>query len=106
MNKTDAKKVVEKITNEQLQKMFEKAKNNIVDWKETSVLNKGMTKGFSWNIFAKDFDLNKKHNDLVKTNMVREFGEFLPEDIKPKKVKGKRFGRPPIHEEPNFDNFI
>ncbi|MCK9416585.1 hypothetical protein M0Q97_08020 [Candidatus Dojkabacteria bacterium] len=36
-----------------------------------------MTKGVSWNILAKDFDVNANHHILAKINMVREFGEFL-----------------------------
>ena len=44
-----------------------------------------MTKGAAWNILAKEFDLEAKHHILGKTNMVREFGEFLPDELKPKK---------------------
>ena len=100
MNRTDARKIAESITNEQIQEMFNQAKINITDWTKVSCVNKGMTKGVSWNILAKDFDVKIKHHILAKTNMVREFGEFLPDDLKPKKkVKNKIIT---IHQEPKF----
>lgn len=103
MNKKDARKIAETITNEQLQQMFENAKANITNWKQGSNVNKGVTKGVSWNILAKNFDVNAKHHILAKTNMVREFGNFLPEEIKPQKSKQRTHasgGR--IHQEPEF----
>ena len=100
MNRTDARKIAESITNEQLQTMFDTAKIKITDWTKVSCVNNGMTKCVSWNILAKDFDVNITHHILAKTNMVREFGEFLPDELKPKKkVKNKIT---PVHQEPKF----
>jgi len=101
MNRHDARKIAETITNEQIQQMFETAKEKITDWTKVSTVNRGMTKGVSWNILAKDFDVNAKHHVLAKTNMVHEFGEFLPGQLKPKKVN-KIPSKPPVHQEPKF----
>lgn len=101
MNRKDARKIAETITNEQIQNMFNNAKSKINDWTKVSNVNKGITKGVSWNILAKDFDINTKYHILTKTNMIREFGEFLNEQIKPKKVD-KKILNPPIHQEPKF----
>jgi hypothetical protein len=102
MNKNDARKIAETITNEQLKEMFDNAKANISDWTKVSSVNKGLTKGVGWNILAKNFDVNKDYNILAKTNMVREFGEFLPEELKPNK-KIRRF-KLPVHHDPIFDD--
>lgn len=89
MNKADARKIAETITNEQLDKMFQTAKKKIVNWRVVSNVNKGMTKGMGWNILAMNFDIASDYPLIVKTNMIREFGEFLPESLKPKKVLKK-----------------
>ena len=100
MNRPNAKKIAKTITNEQLLEMFNRAKSTIVDWTKVSNVNKGLTKGTAWNVLAKDFDITKNYHILAKGNMVREFGEFLPEELKIKKVK--RVFPKPIHEEPKF----
>ena len=100
MNKTDAKKIAQIVTNEQLQEMFNAAKVGIKDWTKVSNVNKGMTKGSAWNILAKNFDVNIKHHILAKTNMIREFGDFLLEDLKPKKKIRNQFI--PFHQQPEF----
>lgn len=101
MNRKDSKKIAETITNEQLKQMLDNAKENIKDWTVVSNVNKGITKGVSWNILGKDFDINKTYFHIVKTNMIREFGEYLPNDIKPTK-KSKSSTKPPIHQDPIF----
>ena len=100
MNRADARKIAETITNEQIQKMFDTAKSKITDWTKVSNCNKGFTKGVAWNILAKDFDATVPHHILAKTNFVREFGEFLPDELKPKK-KSRKFYKP-VHHEPQF----
>ncbi|MEY2701431.1 MAG: hypothetical protein RLY43_51 [Bacteroidota bacterium] len=101
MNRTDARKIAEKITNEELQQMFNEAKLKISDWTKVSSVNKGLTKGTAWNILANDFDISYKYHILAKTNMVREFGEFLPETLKPVK-KSRKTQKLPTHQKPNF----
>lgn len=100
MNRTLAKKIAETITNQQLLDMFNVAKQSITDWTKVSNVNKGMTKGASWNVLAKDFDIDHNYHILAKTNMIREFGEFLPNEIKPQK-KAKQSVKP-FHQEPKF----
>lgn len=100
MNRFDARKITEIITNEQLKQMFDMAKVSITDWTKVSSVNKGMTKGVGWNILAKDFDINKDYNILTKTNMVWEFGDYLPDNLK---IKHKKRVYPkPVHREPEF----
>jgi len=101
MNRRQSREIAENITNEQIKQMFNNAKAKITDWTKVSLVNKGMTKGVAWNILAKDFDLETKHHIVAKTNMVREFGEFLPNELKPKK-KEKRLFTEPTHQDPIF----
>jgi hypothetical protein len=63
---------------------FKAAKVSIT-WDVPSVCNKGLSKGIAWNILASDFDVSKEYNSLAKTNMVREFSDFIPDYLKPKK---------------------
>ncbi len=101
MNRNDARIIAEIITNQQLQQMFETAKSKITDWTKVSNVNKGLTKGVAWNILAKDFNVNEDHHILAKINMVREFGEFLPDHIKIQKAP-KEPPQPPTHQDPIF----
>lgn len=101
MNRKVAREIAETITNEQIKQMFDNAKAKTTDWTKRSSVNKGMTKGTAWNVLAKDFDLQIKYNILGKTNMVREFGEFLPDEIKPGKKEKRQFIKP-THQEPQF----
>jgi len=101
MNKTNARRIAETITNEEILEMFNIAKSSIKDWTKISSVNKGITKGTAWNILAKDFDINTTYHILAKTNMVREFGEYLPSNLKLSK-KQKLFTDDPVHQEPKF----
>lgn len=101
MNRTQARKIAETITNEQLLEMFNNAKSKISDWTKRSSVNKCMTKGTAWNILASEFDVNSDHHVLAKTNMIREFGEYLPEELKPDS-KPKKQLPPPYHQDPEF----
>ena len=101
MNRSDAKKIAETITNEQLKNMLDTAKSSIKDWTKVSIVNKGLTKGTAWNILGKDFDITYKYHILAKQNMIREFGEFLPSELKIKKPK-KPYPNTVIHQDPIF----
>lgn len=101
MNKKDSRLIAENITNQQILDMFNNAKANIIDWTKVSNVNKGITKGTAWNILASDFDINTKYHILAKTNFIREFGEYLPIELKP--VKKNKINLPvPVHQEPKF----
>lgn len=107
MNRNEARKLAETVTNEQLNEMFSVAQSSVKDWHETSRVNAGMTKGAAFNIlskgFGKDFDPKKSIHVLAKTNMLREFGEFLPGYEKP--VRKEKTTRQPFHRDPDFIDF-
>lgn len=105
MNRSQARKIAEQITNEELKFMFQNAKDGIKNWYECSTVNKSMTKGSAWNIWAKDFDINQNYHIMAKQNMVREFGKYLPEYLKISPVANKVHLNSPIHQVPNFDNW-
>jgi len=101
MNKYEAKALVENVTNADLKQMFLNAQEQIKDWKEVSRVNKGLTKGAAFNIFtAMSFDDNHFIHDIAKTNMIWEFGEYLPNYQKIQKQK--RAEVIPSHQEPKF----
>jgi len=103
MNRHDAKIIAETITNDQLQQMFDTAKANITNWHVISLVNKGMTKGHAWNILASNFDVNANHHNLAKINMIREFGDYLPDSLKLKKTpKNIQTGKYIHHTDPKF----
>lgn len=68
--------------------------------KPVSNMNKGITKEAAWNIIAVSFDVKKNHTQILKINMIREFGEFLPKELIPKDKKNVNIK--PIHQEPIF----
>lgn len=103
MNKKDAKIIAETITNEQLEIMFNNAKNGIKDWTVVSNVNKGISKGVAWNVLARNFDVNHKYHLIGKYNMIREFGDYLPEELKPLK-KIKEIHSNPVHQDPIFES--
>lgn len=105
MNNTDAKKISETITNEQIADMLNEAKNHIEDWREVSSVNKAMTKGYAWNILAKDFNVNVRPHPMHRKNLVWEFGDYLPESLKPKKAQRYKYGGVINHQDPIFDNY-
>lgn len=67
--------------NYHLQQMLNRAKEEIKDWTVASKINKGLSKGTAWNILASEFDVNKYISNLHKYNLIREYGEFLPEHL-------------------------
>ena len=102
MNKNAAKQIAETITNEQLQQMIENASKKITNWEKVSVVNKSFTKGVAWNSLCRNFDVNHNYHIFQKMNMIREFGEFLPDEIKPQKRSRKRIT--PIHQDPQINS--
>jgi len=102
MNRNDARKLAEVITNQELSDMLNAAKIGIKDWAQVSNVNKGMTKGVSWNILAKDFNIDGTYHVIAKTNMIREFGNFLPNAKKPSKKQKTIIAV--VHQDPIFNN--
>ena len=101
MNRKDARDIAHTITNEQLKLMFDNAKVNVEDWTVVSICNKGFTKGVAWNILARNFKMNYNYHIVAKTNMIREFGKYLPDELKPLK-KDKKDIDLPVHQDPIF----
>lgn len=100
MDKSHAKYLSEQLDNYQLQQMIDKARENIKDWTTASKINKGISKGVAWNVLAKDFDINRKLHNIVKYNLIREYGEFLPEGFQQKKKPKTK--TKPFHQNPIF----
>ena len=102
MNRWYARELADRITNDELLQMFDNAKEGITDWKKISNVNKGLTKGMAWNILAKNFDVKTSYHALAKCNMIREFGEFLPDHLR----QSKQVRKPPVqhvcHQDPDF----
>lgn len=106
MNRAYAEIVVKTITKEQLKQMVLNAKDKITDWKKPSVVNLSATIGTTWNILTpwvfKDVYLdNIGHSHMV--NLIREFGEYLPEDLKPIMHKSPESEIELVHQEPIFN---
>lgn len=101
MKKSDAKRIAESVTSEQLAAMFERAKVGITDWEAASTVNPSMSRGTAWNILWEGFKANPSPRPMAKVNMIWEFGEFLDPSLIP--PKPARRPRPvPHHQEPNF----
>ena len=104
LTRKQARLISEKITNQQIQDMFNKAKSSINDWRVPSIGNKGITKGTAWNVLAKGFDVESEYHHLAKLNMIREFGEYLPYNLKSLGNRDKipKPTKKPIHQDPEF----
>ena len=101
MNRKEARQLAETVATEQLKEMFRRARASIQNWKAPSKINKSLTVGAVFNILtATDIEAHSTNVALIaKTNMIREFGEFLPGYEKQKREKKKQL---PLvyHQEP------
>jgi len=102
MNKTNAKKIAESITFEQLSTMFNNAKSNIVNWKEVSTVNRCMTKGAVWNILIKGLTPRIINQPIALKNMIWEFGDYLDVDLQIKSKQKIKSDVEVFHQEPDF----
>ncbi len=68
------------------------------DWERQSRVNKGMTIGTTFNVLSK-CGVDSNTHILAKINMLREFGEYLP-DYEPPAKKTKK-NSSAHHQEPN-----
>ncbi len=102
MNRKDAKLIAKTITFEQMFKMLDNAKKLTTNWRETSRVNMAMTKGTAWNMLARPFMTNNDVDEYSKYYLIYEFGDYLPDDLKIKKVKKVNYTIP-HHQEPIFD---
>jgi hypothetical protein len=97
MDRNEARKLAETVSNEEIAQMFLNAQKSITDWTKVSGVNKGLTKGTSFNILSKE---GVSKHILGRTNQIWEFGEFLPNYQRP--VKQKKPTITPTHQEPKF----
>ena len=97
MNRNEAKRLAETVSADDLKKMFINARNKIMDWTQVSRVNKGLSKGTSFNILSK-CGIDEKTHILAKINMIWEFGEYLPNYEK--EVVNKKKAQKPVHQEP------
>lgn len=102
MNKSEANKVAEVITYDQLITMFDNAKIGISDWSVVSNVNKCISRGAAWNILYPSLSPEIINYTLVVRHMIREFGEYIPEELKPVKEKFVKSFVNVIHQEPKF----
>ncbi len=100
MGRREAKELAEKVSLEDLIQMFYNAQNSIKDWTQVSIVNKGMTKGVAFNILSKNIESYEKIHVVARVNMLREFGEYLPNCEK--KQKERKQYPAPTHQEPVF----
>ena len=98
------KELAETIPNNDLFEMLKKAKENVKDWSVPSRANLGISRGSNWNMFCKDFDVNKDYRPILKYRILEEFGEFISEKYKPSK-KSKINNIKTTHFKPDFKNF-
>jgi hypothetical protein len=101
MKKSDAKRIAESVTSEQLAAMFERAKAGITDWEAASTVNKAMSRGAAWNILWGGFKANPNPRPMAKVNMIWEFGDFLDTELLPEKP-ARRAPPVPHHQAPDF----
>ena len=102
MNKTEARYIAETITNEEIETMISVAKDSIKDWTARSIVNKSFSKGLAWNILANAFDVNHKYHKIAKVNFLREYGEYLPKELRVTPSRPKTVPPEIQHAEPIF----
>ena len=97
MNRDEAKIIAETVSHDDLKRMMVNAYKSIEVWNIPSRVNNGISKGAAFNIYTK-INIDDDTHILAKINMLREFGEYLPNYQKEKKEQ-----KPPVnfyHEEP------
>jgi hypothetical protein len=106
MNKLKAKRLLNLVSNEDIKEMLFNVKYKTEDWSESSIINVSLSKGAAWNILTKDINFNEKLYHIHKLNLLREYGDYLPQRVLDQLVVVKKENPKVevIHEEPNLDN--
>jgi hypothetical protein len=102
MKRSDAKNIADIITDEQIKQMLNRAKEEVKDWTRPSKDNKGLSRGSHWNIICKGFENITTFSHIHKYRIIREYNEFLPDEIKQKFTKKQVIIQKPIHHDPIF----
>lgn len=91
------------VSQDHIKFILERAKNDIKDWTVPSRQNKGISRGSFWNALHCNKVLKSdSSSSIVKYRMLVEFGEYLPERLKP--VMKKKTEPKVIHQDPIFEN--
>ncbi len=85
MTRSEAKKLAETVTVNDLKYMFVTAYGRVKNWEAPSRGNKGLSVGTVFNLFTKG-GISEDTHKLAKINMIREFGEYLPNYEKKKRL--------------------
>lgn len=97
------KELAQKISTEDLLIMVDAAAKLITDWTKPSRCNKSISRGVNWNMFCKDFYMDRERkSDMVNWRMVEEFGQYLPAHCKPINQKKTYVIAKVHHQEPIF----
>lgn len=87
MDKKSASEIATKTTIGQLESMLRVARATFKSWKAPSAVNKSLTKGYSFNVYWEMLMEYKEEEREVPfvgvRNMIHDFGDFLPDDVKP-----------------------
>lgn len=97
VTRQEARELAQTVTQQELKQMFLSAQNSIKDWTKVSRLNKGLTKGTAFNILSKVTN-DTSRDKLAVTNMIMEFGEYLPNFMK--EIREIKPQPKPTHQEP------
>jgi hypothetical protein len=108
MNWGTAKDIASRISQEEMIQMLINAKNGIKDWTAPCKTNKGLSWGTAWNVMVANGGIKERDFNtiplIVKIQLLRLFGDWLPEYLQPPKKK-KIKSTNPTHQEPNFTNW-
>ena len=106
-NKSESKQLALLVTDKDIIQLFIDTLAKHKDWKATSVVNIGMTKGAAFNILKHARTYANGQLNMGVVHAIREFGEYLPAEILAKVPKKKRVKRGtdvvPFHNEPTLD---
>jgi hypothetical protein len=103
MNKSEASRLAQTVTLDDLRAMFKVAQEHVTDWTAASRLNSQISKGAAFNILSAGIASADRVGDVAKRNMICEFGEYLPGYKKPNKRRTSKSQR--LHQEPCFIDF-
>jgi len=100
MQRCEARRLAETCKEEELIGMLARARVEIVDWRKPSRINPSLSRGAVFNIFiACDLKTNGAAFLMAKTNMIAEFGEYLP-GYQPTKRRARRKADGLLHSDP------
>ncbi len=95
---------MKKVNHDDIYNMLLTAKKTIQDWGKISSSNKNWTIGYLWNLVTEGFsENNKRMTNLHKGIAIREFGIYLPHELRVYKTIKRRTITEPMYELPELD---